>query len=112
MPRSLPPARSVTTASWPCVGHPAGYRVADEALHEQRRVDEGLDGEARAHAEVVAEGQAVLRQAAVLVAYLRSAHHMGSVLLLAAAMLLPLAQAGQFLAGVTRPARTSLTMLG
>jgi hypothetical protein len=49
----------------------------------------------------------LLKQAAVLVAYLRSAH-MGSVLLLAAALLLPFAQAGQFLAGVARSSRTSL----
>lgn len=48
----------------------------------------------------------LLKQGAILTAYLRSAH-MGSVLLLAAALLLPFAQAGQFLAAVTRSVRTS-----
>ncbi len=52
----------------------------------------------------------LIRQAALLNAYLRSAHT-GSVVLLAAALLLPFAQGGQLLSSVARSARatTSLT---
>ena len=51
----------------------------------------------------------LLRQAALLNSYLRSAHT-GSVVLLAAALLLPVAQGGQLLASVARAARASVTM--
>jgi hypothetical protein len=48
----------------------------------------------------------LIRQAALLHAYMRSAHT-GSVVLLAAALLLPFAQGGQLLASVARSARAS-----
>ena len=48
----------------------------------------------------------LLRQAAALTAYLRSAHT-GSVVLLAAALLLPFAQTGHWLGAVTQSVRTS-----
>lgn len=51
----------------------------------------------------------LIRQAALLNAYIRSAHT-GSVVLLAAALLLPFAQGGQLLASVARSARATVTM--
>jgi hypothetical protein len=51
----------------------------------------------------------LIRQAALLNAYLRSAHT-GSVVLLAAAVLLPFAQGGQLLSSVARSARATTSM--
>ena len=51
----------------------------------------------------------LIRQAALLNAYLRSAHT-GSVVLLAAALLLPFAQGGQLLSSVARSARATTSM--
>jgi hypothetical protein len=51
----------------------------------------------------------LIRQAALLNSYLRSAHT-GSVVLLAAALLLPFAQGGQLLSSLARSARATTSM--